>query len=140
MNGRIEDNPMITHVMPLEKINGAFELMHQGQSKPRDLASNDGSSSASSCSRSSGISLATIRKRRGKWQVLFRLKATSGQKVIRYKVLDRPTPNLSFGSFLLRSGTTLSRRLVQKKPVGSLRLQEPEQRVNAVTANRTDKS
>jgi len=32
MNGKIEIDPMITHVMGLEEINTAFELMHQGKS------------------------------------------------------------------------------------------------------------
>jgi len=32
MNGRIEIDPLITHVMPLERINEAFDLMHQGES------------------------------------------------------------------------------------------------------------
>ncbi|MCA8899312.1 MAG: S-(hydroxymethyl)glutathione dehydrogenase/class III alcohol dehydrogenase [Hyphomonas sp.] len=32
MNGKIQIDPMITHVMPLEKINDAFELMHAGES------------------------------------------------------------------------------------------------------------
>jgi S-(hydroxymethyl)glutathione dehydrogenase/alcohol dehydrogenase len=32
MNGKIEIDPMITHTMPLEKINDAFDLMHQGKS------------------------------------------------------------------------------------------------------------
>ena len=32
MSGKIEIDPMITHVLPLEKINDAFELMHQGKS------------------------------------------------------------------------------------------------------------
>ena len=32
MSGKIEIDPMITHTMPLEKINDAFELMHQGKS------------------------------------------------------------------------------------------------------------
>jgi S-(hydroxymethyl)glutathione dehydrogenase/alcohol dehydrogenase len=32
MNGKIQIDPMITHVMPLEEINRAFELMHDGES------------------------------------------------------------------------------------------------------------
>ncbi|MAI89866.1 S-(hydroxymethyl)glutathione dehydrogenase/class III alcohol dehydrogenase [Ponticaulis sp.] len=32
MNGKIQIDPMITHVMPLEKINDAFDLMHEGKS------------------------------------------------------------------------------------------------------------
>ena len=32
MNGKIQIDPMITHVMPLEKINEAFDLMHAGES------------------------------------------------------------------------------------------------------------
>jgi S-(hydroxymethyl)glutathione dehydrogenase/alcohol dehydrogenase len=32
MDGRIEIDPLITHVMPLERINEAFELMHTGES------------------------------------------------------------------------------------------------------------
>jgi S-(hydroxymethyl)glutathione dehydrogenase/alcohol dehydrogenase len=32
MQGRIEIDPMITHVMPLADINRAFDLMHAGQS------------------------------------------------------------------------------------------------------------
>jgi S-(hydroxymethyl)glutathione dehydrogenase / alcohol dehydrogenase len=32
MGGKIQIDPMITHVMPLEKINDAFELMHHGES------------------------------------------------------------------------------------------------------------
>jgi S-(hydroxymethyl)glutathione dehydrogenase / alcohol dehydrogenase len=32
MNGKIEIDPMITHVLPLERINGAFDLMHEGKS------------------------------------------------------------------------------------------------------------
>jgi S-(hydroxymethyl)glutathione dehydrogenase / alcohol dehydrogenase len=32
MNGRIQIDPMITHVLPLERINEAFELMHRGES------------------------------------------------------------------------------------------------------------
>ncbi|MEO0784351.1 MAG: S-(hydroxymethyl)glutathione dehydrogenase/class III alcohol dehydrogenase [Pseudomonadota bacterium] len=32
MNGKIQIDPMITHVMPLEKINDAFDLMHAGES------------------------------------------------------------------------------------------------------------
>jgi len=32
MDGKIEIDPMITHVMPLERINEAFDLMHEGKS------------------------------------------------------------------------------------------------------------
>jgi S-(hydroxymethyl)glutathione dehydrogenase / alcohol dehydrogenase len=32
MNGKIEIDPMITHILPLEKINSAFDLMHEGKS------------------------------------------------------------------------------------------------------------
>jgi S-(hydroxymethyl)glutathione dehydrogenase/alcohol dehydrogenase len=32
MQGKIEIDPMITHVMPLERINEAFDLMHHGES------------------------------------------------------------------------------------------------------------
>jgi len=32
MQGRIEIDPMITHVLPLEEINRAFDLMHAGES------------------------------------------------------------------------------------------------------------
>ena len=32
MEGKINIDDLITHVMPLEKINDAFELMHQGES------------------------------------------------------------------------------------------------------------
>jgi len=32
MDGKIQIDPMITHTMPLEKINDAFDLMHQGES------------------------------------------------------------------------------------------------------------
>jgi S-(hydroxymethyl)glutathione dehydrogenase/alcohol dehydrogenase len=32
MEGRIEIDPLITHTMPLEKINDAFDLMHAGES------------------------------------------------------------------------------------------------------------
>ena len=32
MNGKIEIDPMITHVMTLDKINDAFDLMHEGKS------------------------------------------------------------------------------------------------------------
>ncbi len=32
MDGKIEIDPLITHVMPLEKINEGFELMHNGES------------------------------------------------------------------------------------------------------------
>jgi S-(hydroxymethyl)glutathione dehydrogenase/alcohol dehydrogenase len=32
MDGKIEIDPLITHVMPLAKINDAFDLMHAGES------------------------------------------------------------------------------------------------------------
>ena len=32
MDGKIEIDPMITHKMPLEDINKAFDLMHKGES------------------------------------------------------------------------------------------------------------
>ena len=32
MDGKINIDDLITHVMPLEKINEAFDLMHQGES------------------------------------------------------------------------------------------------------------
>jgi len=32
MQGKIEIDPMITHVMPLDEINNAFELMKRGES------------------------------------------------------------------------------------------------------------
>jgi len=32
MNGKIEIDPMITHILPLERINEAFDLMHAGKS------------------------------------------------------------------------------------------------------------
>src|ERR1700746_2253723 len=32
MGGKIQIDPMITHVLPLERINEAFELMHRGES------------------------------------------------------------------------------------------------------------
>jgi len=32
MEGRINIDDLITHVLPLEKINDAFELMHRGES------------------------------------------------------------------------------------------------------------
>jgi len=32
MNGKIEIDPLITHTMPLDEINKAFELMHEGSS------------------------------------------------------------------------------------------------------------
>src|SRR6187455_2462914 len=32
MDGKIQIDPMITHTMPLEKINEAFDLMHRGES------------------------------------------------------------------------------------------------------------
>jgi len=32
LNGEIKVDPMITHVLPLERINDAFDLMHEGKS------------------------------------------------------------------------------------------------------------
>jgi S-(hydroxymethyl)glutathione dehydrogenase / alcohol dehydrogenase len=32
MEGKIEIDPLITHTMPLEEINDAFDLMHKGES------------------------------------------------------------------------------------------------------------
>jgi S-(hydroxymethyl)glutathione dehydrogenase/alcohol dehydrogenase len=32
MQGEIKIDPMVTHTMPLEDINRAFDLMHQGES------------------------------------------------------------------------------------------------------------
>ena len=32
MDGKIRIDPLITHVLPLERINQAFELMHSGES------------------------------------------------------------------------------------------------------------
>ena len=32
MDGKIEIDPMITHTMPLDEINKAFDLMHAGES------------------------------------------------------------------------------------------------------------
>ena len=32
MNGEIELDSMVTHTMPLEEINRAFDLMHSGES------------------------------------------------------------------------------------------------------------
>jgi S-(hydroxymethyl)glutathione dehydrogenase/alcohol dehydrogenase len=32
MNGKIEIDPMITHVLTLEGINKGFDLMHSGES------------------------------------------------------------------------------------------------------------
>jgi S-(hydroxymethyl)glutathione dehydrogenase/alcohol dehydrogenase len=32
MSGKIEIDPMITHVLKLDEINRGFELMHQGKS------------------------------------------------------------------------------------------------------------
>jgi S-(hydroxymethyl)glutathione dehydrogenase/alcohol dehydrogenase len=32
MDGRIQIDPLITHTMPLEQINDAFDLMHEGKS------------------------------------------------------------------------------------------------------------
>ena len=32
MDGKIEIDPMITHTLPLDQINDAFDLMHKGES------------------------------------------------------------------------------------------------------------
>jgi S-(hydroxymethyl)glutathione dehydrogenase/alcohol dehydrogenase len=32
MDGKIAIDPLITHTMPLERINDAFDLMHAGES------------------------------------------------------------------------------------------------------------
>jgi S-(hydroxymethyl)glutathione dehydrogenase/alcohol dehydrogenase len=32
MDGKIEVDSFVTHTMPLEKINDAFDLMHSGES------------------------------------------------------------------------------------------------------------
>jgi S-(hydroxymethyl)glutathione dehydrogenase/alcohol dehydrogenase len=32
MEGKIDIDPLITHTMPLEDINEAFDLMHRGES------------------------------------------------------------------------------------------------------------
>jgi S-(hydroxymethyl)glutathione dehydrogenase/alcohol dehydrogenase len=32
MEGKIDIDSLITHVMPLEQINDAFDLMHKGES------------------------------------------------------------------------------------------------------------
>jgi S-(hydroxymethyl)glutathione dehydrogenase/alcohol dehydrogenase len=32
MDGRIEIDPLITHTLPLDDINKAFDLMHAGES------------------------------------------------------------------------------------------------------------
>jgi S-(hydroxymethyl)glutathione dehydrogenase/alcohol dehydrogenase len=32
MEGKIEIDPLITHTLPLERINEAFDLMHKGES------------------------------------------------------------------------------------------------------------
>jgi S-(hydroxymethyl)glutathione dehydrogenase / alcohol dehydrogenase len=32
MDGKIAIDPLITHTMPLDQINDAFDLMHQGKS------------------------------------------------------------------------------------------------------------
>ena len=32
MDGKIEIDPLITHTMPLDDINKAFDLMHAGES------------------------------------------------------------------------------------------------------------
>jgi S-(hydroxymethyl)glutathione dehydrogenase/alcohol dehydrogenase len=32
LRGEIKVDPMITHVLPLDRINEAFDLMHEGQS------------------------------------------------------------------------------------------------------------
>jgi hypothetical protein len=35
MDGKINIDDLITHTMPLEKINDAFDLMHKGESDPQ---------------------------------------------------------------------------------------------------------
>ena len=32
MDGKIDIDSLVTHVLPLEKINDAFDLMHSGES------------------------------------------------------------------------------------------------------------
>jgi S-(hydroxymethyl)glutathione dehydrogenase / alcohol dehydrogenase len=32
MEGKVEIDPMITHILPLERINEGFDLMHRGES------------------------------------------------------------------------------------------------------------
>jgi S-(hydroxymethyl)glutathione dehydrogenase/alcohol dehydrogenase len=32
MDGKIQIDPMITHVLPLDRINEAFDLIHKGES------------------------------------------------------------------------------------------------------------
>ena len=32
MEGRVQIDPLITHILPLERINEGFELMHRGES------------------------------------------------------------------------------------------------------------
>ena len=32
MDGKIEIDPLITHTLPLDRINDAFDLMHSGES------------------------------------------------------------------------------------------------------------
>ena len=32
MDGRVKIDPLITHTMPLDRINDAFDLMHAGKS------------------------------------------------------------------------------------------------------------
>ncbi len=32
MEGKIQIDPLITHTMPLDRINDAFDLMHAGES------------------------------------------------------------------------------------------------------------
>jgi S-(hydroxymethyl)glutathione dehydrogenase/alcohol dehydrogenase len=32
MDGKIQIDPMITHTLPLDRINEAFDLMHEGKS------------------------------------------------------------------------------------------------------------
>jgi S-(hydroxymethyl)glutathione dehydrogenase/alcohol dehydrogenase len=32
MSGKLQIDPLITHELPLERINEAFELMHEGRS------------------------------------------------------------------------------------------------------------
>jgi S-(hydroxymethyl)glutathione dehydrogenase / alcohol dehydrogenase len=31
MSGKIEIDPLVTHTMPLDRINEAFDLMHEGK-------------------------------------------------------------------------------------------------------------
>ena len=32
MNGKIDLDPFVTHTLPLDRINEAFDLMHEGKS------------------------------------------------------------------------------------------------------------